>query len=49
MNGLVVRKSQEVGVPTPVSAAIVAAMRDVDAGVLRPDSSNIERVLVAAS
>ena len=40
---------QEASVPTPVSAAIVAPMRDVDAGVLRSDPSNIERVLEAAT
>ena len=45
MNGYVVRKGQEVGVPTPVSAAVTAAMREVDAGRLKPGPSNIDRVL----
>ena len=48
MNGYVVRKGQEVGVATPVSAAIIAAMHEVDAGRLKPDPSNIDRVLEEA-
>ena len=48
MNGYVVRKGQGVGVPTPVSAAIVAAMHEVDAGRLKPDPSNLDRVLADA-
>ena len=31
MNGLVVDKGREVGVPTPVSSAVVDLMREVDA------------------
>ena len=45
MNGYVAGKGQEVGVPTPASAAVVEAMRRVDAGALKPDPSNIDRVL----
>ena len=48
MNGYVVNVGQEVGVATPVSSAIVAAMREVDAGRLVPDPSNIARVLESA-
>ncbi len=48
MNGYVVRKGKEVGVPTPASAAVVEAMREIDAGTLEPDPSNIERVLADA-
>jgi len=48
MNGYVVRKGQEVGVPTPASAAVVAAMREIDAGRLKPDPYNIDRVLEEA-
>ena len=45
MNGFVVRKGKEVGVSTPISAAIVSAMHEVDAGQLKQDPSNIDRVL----
>ena len=45
MNGYVVRKGQEAAVPTPVSAAAVSAMREVQAGRLDPDPSNVDRVL----
>ena len=45
MNGYVVRKGREVGVPTPKSVSIVGAMHEVDAGRLKPDPSNIDRVL----
>ena len=48
MNGYTVRRGQEAGVPTPVSAAIVDMMHDVDAGLVKPDPSNIDRVLDAA-
>ena len=48
MNGFVVRKGREVGVPTPVSAAIVAAMHEIETGRLKPDPANIDRVLEAA-
>ena len=48
MNGYVVRKGQEAGVLTPANAAIVAAMGEVDAGQLRPQPSNIGRVLEEA-
>ena len=45
MNGYVVRKGEEEAVPTPVSVAIVAAVHEVEAGRLKPDPSNIDRVL----
>ena len=48
MNGYVVKKGQETGVPTPVSEAIVTVMRQVDSGRLKPDPSNIDRVLAEA-
>ena len=48
MNGHVVAKGQEVGVPTPASGAVVSAMRQVDSGKLKPDPSNIDRVLAQA-
>ena len=48
MNGYVVRKGQEMGVPTPTSSAIVAAMREIDAGRLEQDPSNLDGVLAQA-
>jgi 2-dehydropantoate 2-reductase len=48
MNGHVARRAREFSVAAPVTDSIVAAMRDVDAGRLRPEPANIERVLAAA-
>ena len=45
LNGYIVERGKEVGVPTPVNAAITAAMHAIDAGTLKPDPSNIEKVL----
>jgi len=45
MNGHVVAKGREVGVPTPVSAATVEMVREVDAGTRKPDPQNIGHVL----
>jgi 2-dehydropantoate 2-reductase len=48
MNGLVVDKGREVGVPTPVSAAVVALMREIDAGTRKPSPEHIELALKRA-
>src|SRR5207249_3355595 len=48
MNGHVVAKGREVGVPTPVSAATVEMVREVDAGTRKPDPQNIGHVLKRA-
>src|SRR5216117_1747732 len=48
MNGHVVAKGREVGVPTPVSAATVEMVREVDAGTGKPDPQNIGHVLKRA-
>jgi 2-dehydropantoate 2-reductase len=45
MNGYTVQRGREVGVSTPVSAAIVEVVKQIDAGTLKPDPSNVERVL----
>lgn len=42
LNGLVVRKGKEKGVPTPVNQAVVDVMHRVDEGELKPDGSNME-------
>jgi 2-dehydropantoate 2-reductase len=49
MNGRVVDKGRELGVPTPVSAAVVALMREVDAGTRKPAPEHIELALTRAS
>ena len=48
MNGHVVARGREVGVPTPVSAATVEMVREVDAGTCKPDPQNIGHVLKRA-
>lgn len=45
MNGFIVRQGDEAGVATPVNGAIVEVVKDIDAGRMDPDPSNIERVL----
>ncbi len=49
MNGRVVDKGRELGVPTPVSAAVVTLMREVDAGTRKPAPEHIELALARAS
>jgi 2-dehydropantoate 2-reductase len=48
MNGLVVDKGREAGVPTPVSSAVVGLMREVDAGTRKPAPEHIELALQRA-
>ncbi len=48
MNGRVVDKGRELGVPTPVSAAVVEIMRDIDAGARKPTPAHIEVALKRA-
>lgn len=45
MNGHVVAQGREHGVPTPVSAAIVEVMHEVERGARQPAPQNIELVL----
>ena len=45
MNGYIVERGREAGIPTPVQAAIVQVVKDIEAGRLAPDPANIERVL----
>lgn len=42
LNGYVVRKGREVGVPTPVNEAIVKVTRRVEVGELRQDPANLD-------
>jgi 2-dehydropantoate 2-reductase len=41
MNGYVVDKGREKGVPTPVSSAVVQIVREIDAGTRKPSPDNI--------
>ena len=45
MNGHVLTEGRHKGVPTPVSAATVEVMHEVERGVRRPEPKNIELVL----
>ena len=47
MNGLICDKGREVGVATPFHDAIVDAMHGIDDGSLKPDPSNVDRILRA--
>ncbi len=48
MNGFVVAQGRERGVPTPVSAAIVDVVHEVESGVVKPAPRNIAVVLERA-
>lgn len=48
LNGLVVEKGQEVGVPTPAHEAVVAVVRAVERGQLAVSPDNLERVWATA-
>ena len=45
MNGHVVAKGKEAGVPTPVSSAVVEVVREIDAGTRKPSPDNIAAAL----
>ena len=45
MNGHVVAQGRATGIPTPVSAAIVAAVREVETGARAQSPRNLELVL----
>jgi 2-dehydropantoate 2-reductase len=45
MNGFVVARGKERGVPTPVSAATVDLVHEIESGARTPDAKNIEIVL----
>ena len=44
LNGLVVRKGREVGIPTPANEAITEVTRKIQLGELQPDRSNLALV-----
>jgi len=48
LNGLVVQKGKEAGIPTPLNAAVTEITREILKGTLKPDRSNVallERLL----
>jgi 2-dehydropantoate 2-reductase len=45
MNGFVVAKGHEVGVPTPVSEVVVDIVRGIDAGTREPGPATIDEAL----
>jgi 2-dehydropantoate 2-reductase len=45
MNGHVVARAHACGVPTPVSAAVVATVREIDRGTRKPSPDNIADIL----
>ncbi|MFC2007354.1 ketopantoate reductase family protein [Chloroflexota bacterium] len=45
INGLVVKKGQEAGVPTPLNEAVTLIGREIEQGKLKPDISNLSKML----
>ena len=45
MNGYIVEQGRRVGIPTPVNAAIVQVVREVESGQIQPGPENVRRVL----
>jgi 2-dehydropantoate 2-reductase len=41
MNGLVVEKGKELGIPTPANAVLTNIVKRVERGELKPDKSHI--------
>ena len=48
MHGYIVEKGREMGVPTPVNAAVVEVVKGIDTGEIVPNPDNVERVLKLA-
>ncbi len=48
MNGHVAARGLELGVPTPVTSAVIAIVREIDAGTRKPSPALIEQALTAA-
>ena len=48
MNGFIVDEGRRIGVPTPVNAAIVQVVKEVQGGTLPPSADNVHRVLSLA-
>ena len=48
MNGFIVERGHEASIATPLNAAIVQVVQDIEAGRLKPEPENVERVLSIA-
>lgn len=48
MNGHIVQKGLEMGVPTPINTAVVEIVKGIDSGEITPSPDNVERVLKLA-
>ena len=48
LNGVVVRKGKEVGVPTPINEQVVGLTKRVEAGELAPSPSNFQHIDLSA-
>ena len=48
MNGHVAARGLELGVPTPVTSAVIAIVREIDAGTRKPSPALIEQALTTA-
>ncbi len=44
MNGYVIERGQEVGVDTPVNAALTAMVREIEAGTRVPQPENLDEL-----
>jgi ketopantoate reductase len=44
LNGVVVEKGRELGVPTPMNIAVVELMHQLEAGEIEPGLTNLERL-----
>ena len=49
MNGYVVARGRELGVPTPLSSAVVGIVREIDTGVRKQSPAHIEQALEATA
>ena len=48
MNGYIADRGKELGIETPVNAAITSVVSEIDRGIRTPDISNIQEVLKRA-
>jgi 2-dehydropantoate 2-reductase len=42
LNGFIVRKGDEIGLPTPANAALTDIVKRVEKGILKPDPKHIK-------
>jgi 2-dehydropantoate 2-reductase len=44
LNGLIVKKGAEAGIPTPLNKAITCLTKEIENGTIKPDPGNFERL-----